>query len=160
MNISIILLGLLVVLFLAAFVTKRRFGVLGLALAAGAFLSATWTNDLVSVIGRIDATAASMVSAGAVATGLVIAPAVLLLFSGPSYRKLHTRIIGSVYFALFATFLMITPLSTIVDFGPVGRQLLEFFDQYEPYIVTVGIVLALIDLLAIHTIGGGHSKKH
>ena len=43
----VIILGIAVVLFILAFLTKRRFGVLGLGLAAGVVLSQLWAVTLV-----------------------------------------------------------------------------------------------------------------
>ena len=46
MNVVIVVSIILVALFALAFFTKRRFGVLGLALAAGAMLSELWAAEL------------------------------------------------------------------------------------------------------------------
>lgn len=153
---------ILVVLFLAALITRRRFGVLGLALAAGALLSSVWTTELVRILENTTPELASIPTTGLVSAGLVVAPALLLLFSGPSYKTMRTRVVGSVLFAIFAALLVVEPLSNVFELSEIGSSALNFFVEYKPYIVTTGIVLALLDLLAIHTISGGHRghKEH
>ena len=50
MNVALVFAVILIALFGLAFLTKRRFGVLGLALAAGAMLSSLWAESLTPVI--------------------------------------------------------------------------------------------------------------
>jgi hypothetical protein len=157
MQIIMLFIGIAFVLFGLAFFTKRRFGVLGLALAAGSLLSSLWAAPLVKIIE--DSTNFSGVSlAGYVAAGLVLAPAVLLLFSGPSYKGKHGRFMGALLFTLFALILVAQPLGmSLVVSGP-GRALYEFLQANQMYIITAGVVAAVLDLLAVHA-SGGHSSK-
>lgn len=160
---AIVVLVVAAVLFwVLAFLTRRRFGVLGLALASGALLSALWSGQLVGVIDRSGVSLASISTAGAVSMALVLVPALLLLFSGPSYRGKRGRVIGAISFAVFATVLIAEPLSSALVLDSAGRSVFEGLAQYQVYIVTGGVLLALLDILAIHTIGGGHAKtkKH
>ena len=141
-----------------AFFSKRRFGVLGLALAAGALLSMLWADQMVGIIERSNITLASVSTAGLVSAIMVLAPAALLLFSGPSYINKHGRVAGATLFAVFATVLVVNPLSSMLILDAAGRSIFQTISGIQPYIVTGGVIMALLDLLAIHTTGG-HSTK-
>ncbi len=155
----IVLVVVAAIFWLLAFLTKRRFGVLGLALAAGALLSMLWSGQLVGIVERTGVSLASISTAGLVSALLVLLPALLLLFSGPSYRGKHGRVMGAVFFAVFATVLIIEPLSSAIALDAAGRAVFDGLMRYQPYIVTIGVMLALLDLLATHTVGGGRSKS-
>lgn len=110
MNVVLVFAVIGLVLFLAAFFTKRRFGLLGLALSAGAILSTIW-----------DDTAGLMVSAtGWVPSGpltdavtlslLVMLPPVVLLFHGTTYKSGFTRAVGAFLFAVLALAFLVMPL--------------------------------------------------
>src|SRR5688572_734271 len=104
---TIFLLGLLASLFFLSFLTKRRFGVLGLALAAGSVVSVNWTSTLTPLLEQQGLQVVSPPLVNVVAASLVLLPPLLLLFSGPTYNGLWLRIIGAAAFALLAfAFLM------------------------------------------------------
>lgn len=150
-----------VILFGLAFMTRRRFGVLGLALAAGSLLSSMWATLLISMIESANAELSGIAIAGYVAAGLVLLPAILLLFSGPSYTGRHGRLTGALLFAAFALILVAEPLGSALVLDDTGRAVYGFLQQYQAYIVTVGVALAVLDLLAVHATGGHKSKsKH
>lgn len=144
-----------------AYFSKRRFGVLGLALASGALLSSLWATDMVGIIEKTNITFASVSMAGLVSSVIVLAPAALLLFSGPSYNNKHGRVAGATLFAVFATVLVAGPLSSTLILDAAGRAVFQTISNLQAYIVTGGVIMALLDMLAIHTTGGHTSKgKH
>lgn len=148
----------IVVLWLLAFMTKRRFGVLGLALAAGALLSSLWSRDMVALLDSFGLSFATLSTAGFVAIAIVLLPAFLLLFSGPSYKTARARIVGATLFAVLAVTLIAVPLERAIPLDGLGRSLFELIDRYSVYIITGGVVLALLDILGIHATGG-HEKR-
>lgn len=160
MNVALVFVIVLVVLFLLAFFTKRRFGVLGLALAAGAMLSSLWAETLTPIIEEAGVSVEVPPMITLVSVGLVLLPAVLLLFSGPSYRDLPMRLLGAFAFAALALALLVEPLGSALVLTGDSQKVYEFFVDNRVYIVTAGLVLALVDILATHT--GGHRKypKH
>lgn len=91
----------LVVLFLLAFVMKRRFGVLALVVAVSYMVYQLWAVELDGLmaemaIPRVDLPAS-------VVAGLVVIclPSVLVLFlGGPVYRTKRGRLVGSLLYAL------------------------------------------------------------
>ena len=155
----IVIILVMAVFWVLAFFSKRRFGVLGLALAAGALLSMLWSGQLVGIVERSGITLASISTAGLVSAALVLLPAVLLLFSGPSYRNKHGRIGGATCFAIFATVLVAESISSALVLDSASRAVFDGIMRYQVYIVTIGVILALLDMLAIHTVGGGHTSK-
>lgn len=146
------------VLFGLAFMTRRRFGVLGLALAAGSLLSSLWATSLVTMIESMNNNLSGIAVAGYVAAALVLLPAVLLLFSGPAYRGAHSRLTGALLFAVFALILVSAPLGSALVLDDMGRTIYDALQHYQTYIITVGVALAILDLLAVHATGG-HSTK-
>ena len=128
-------------LFFVAFLSKRRFGLLGLSLAAGAVLSNLWSQEaglMVSSIGLIpngslaDSLALSLV---------VLMPAIVLLFHSNKYHKMIPRIFGSLCFGLLALAFLINPLGNYFNMNS-----LEFIKSVQPIIISVGLVIAIIDV--------------
>ena len=147
-----------VVLFGLAFMTRRRFGVLGLALTTKSLLSSMWATQLITMIESMNANLSGIAVAGYVAAALVLLPAVLLLFSGPAYKGTHGRLTGAVLFAIFALILVSAPLGSALVLDDMGRTVYDMLQQYQAYIITAGVALAVLDLLAVHATGG-HSPK-
>ena len=148
-----------IVLFGLAFATRRRFGVLGLALAAGSLLSSLWAAPLVEIIEQSQSGLSGISVAGYVAAGLVLLPAILLLFSGPSYKGMRGRVVGAILFAVFALMLISEPLGSALVLDGIGLTVYDTLHRYQAYVITIGVVLAVLDLLAIHASGGHSSKK-
>lgn len=151
MNVAIVYLAVLIILFVLSYLTKRRFGVLGLALAAGAMLSDLWARQLTPVVRSTGFEIVAPPLATLVAVSLVLLPAILLLFSGPSYYNRAERIIGALLFAALATALLIEPLGSGLVLQGQGKEVYDWFYANRVYIVTLGLVAALVDLLFAKT---------
>lgn len=148
MNIAIILLAAVGVLFVTAYFSRRRFGVLGLALSAGYLLSIMWTDNVTTFLRDmvgIDTPMPALPSA--VAALLVLSPAVWLLFRGPTYHKKLQRLISAVAFALLATAYMLTPLGNTINFDSTSHTVYTILSNNRDFIITAGIVYALYDLV-------------
>src|ERR1700738_1924946 len=102
MNAFMLVVIIGVALFAMAYITKRRFGALGLALTAGSVLSAHATPMLTSFLLQHGITTAQLPLDSVGAVGLTIAPAAALLFVGPTYKKMVLRVLGAAGFALLA----------------------------------------------------------
>ena len=155
MDIALIFLVILGLLFVVAYVTKRRFGVLGLALAAGSMLSGLWAAKLTPLVRDAGLVVDNPPLITIVSVTLVLLPALVLLFSGPSYQDIPRRIIGALLFASLAFALVIEPLGSALVLQGQGKQLYDFFVENQVYIVTAGLIIAVVDLLMTHT-----SRKH
>ena len=151
MNVAIVLLILLAVLFALTFFTKRRFGVLGLALTAGATLSGLWTPDVVPIVQQAGVELVAPPLSSVVAAAIILLPAVVLLFSGPTYSSRLQRAIGALVFSLLALTFMLEPLGGALVLEGDGKRLFDILVEYRVWIITAGILLALADLLFVKT---------
>lgn len=150
------------VLFMAAYVSKRRFGVLGLALAAGYVLSAMWTNLLTHQFTKTGIDLGVLSPATLMTLLITILPSVLLLFGGPVYRTKKSRLVGSLLYAALAVMSCLGAIGHSLVLMQQERQLFELLMQYRDIILTIGFALALFDALFTHTIlkgGASRSKK-
>ncbi len=151
MNVAIVYIATLIILFLLAFFTKRRFGVLGLALAAGAMLSDLWAQKLTPIIQSTGVEIAVPPLSTVVAVFIVLLPAIILLASGPTYHKKSERIFGASAFALLAVALLIEPLGSGLVLQGDSKTIYDLLYENRVYIVTAGLLIALFDLLFAKT---------
>jgi hypothetical protein len=151
MTFLVIFLIVVVSLFALAFFTKRRFGVLGLALVTGAMISSLWVADLTPVVAQAGLVLIKPPLESVVAAVLILAPALLLLLSGPSYRTTWQRTFGALLFAVLAAVLLLEPLGSALIIDGPGEQLYGFFVSNNVIIITTCVVLALVDLLLTKT---------
>lgn len=157
MNTLVVFAVLLIVLFALAFITKRRFGVLGLALCAGVILSAGWATTITP---WVEAQGVSFVSpplSAVVAALLTLLPALLLLFSGPTYSNKVQRIVGSAAFALLASVFLLGPLGEALVWDQGSSQVYQFLTSSGNVIIVAGIAMAIADILM--TQSPKHHKK-
>ena len=155
MDVALVFGILLVILFVLAFITKRRFGVLGLALAAGAMLSSLWADKLTPVIEQAGVV---VERPPLVAVSLVLLPAIVLFVSGPVYRELPMRLAGALMFAALAVALLVEPLGSAMYVTGDSKKVYDFFVENQVYIVTFGLIAAVVDIL--FTRMPRHSGRH
>lgn len=148
--------GIAVMLFVMAFASRRRFGVLGLAMTAGALLSATWTSALTPFIESQGVSLSFPPLKIIVQTLLILGPPLILLFAGPTYNVMWQRVVGALAFAIFGLAFIFSPLSILVQLSGGGASV-AFLQPYIQYVIAVGVILAIIDMLFA---GFGKSKKH
>lgn len=151
MDMAFILLIIIGLLFATAYFTKRRFGVLGLALCAGSLLSVMWTADVTPIIRSTGLQLLTPPLETVVAISLVLLPAVLLLFSGPSYSKSWQRIVGAAAFALLATSLLLVPLGDKLVLDDTTQEYYETLVKNRNVVITAAIAYALFDILTLKT---------
>lgn len=147
MSFVIIFLIVISLLFAMAFFTKRRFGALGLGLAAGSLLSTLWASDITPTIASAGFELVRPPLESVVAASITLLPAVLLVFVGPTYKKMLQRVAGALAFAVLAVALLLEPLGAALVIEGVGKQVHDIFTQNKDTIITAGILLAVLDLL-------------
>lgn len=151
---SIIIIVLLVVgaLFALSYFSRRRFGVLGLALCAGFLLSTMWAADVTPFIKQAGIELLTPPLASVVAAVLILAPSLLLMFGGPAYQKHgHHKIIGATAFALLATAFLLSPLGSSINMDGDAKEIYMFFIDNRNIIITIAIGYALFDILTFKT---------
>lgn len=151
MDMAFVLIIIIAVLFATAYFTKRRFGVLGLALCAGSLLATMWTADVTPIVQDAGLRLLSPPLTTVVAAVLVLLPAALLLFSGPSYHRSWQRIVGAAAFALLATSFLLIPLGTGLNLDDTTQEYYDFLVNNRNVIITAAIAYALIDILTLKT---------
>jgi hypothetical protein len=142
----VVFAGLAVVLFAGAFITKRRFGLLGLALTAGATLSTIWTYDAGLVVSGTGLFPEGELTQAATQSLVVLLPAILLMFHGSKYKNIFSRIVGSLLFTLLALAFLVEPIGYALPLDGFGATAYDTIKQYKDVIISVGVVLAVIDL--------------
>ena len=160
MQVVVILGGLLLVLFVLAFVTKRRLGVLGFALAAGAIFSGQWTDVATTTIEGLGLQIVAPPLGLLVAVILLLLPALLLLMSGPTYSKKGQRIFGAAVFAILACAFLVEPLGRNIVLTPETQDIYTFIATNNTYIITLGLIASLADLLVTKTHKPPKEGKH
>ncbi|HXH27303.1 MAG TPA: hypothetical protein VNG90_05400 [Candidatus Acidoferrum sp.] len=142
-------------LFLLAYLTKRRFGMLGLALCAGSLLSSSWAATLTPLLQQQGFHLISPPLESVVAALLIVTPPVLLLFNGPKNKKPLPRLLAAGLFAFFAFVLLLGPLGGSLLLGGLNQTFYDQITGMNSTLVAVCILIALFDLLLTHP-----SKKH
>lgn len=148
MSSLVILISLAVVSFILAYVTKRRFGVLALGLAAGSILAHLWVGDLTPIVADAGIDMIQPPLESVVAATITVTPALLLLLSGPVYRSGIWRAVGGLIFAiLVVTFLLDSFGSALVIEDP-GKSVYDFLVDNRTLIISAGLILGLFDVFA------------
>lgn len=155
---TIFLIGLLAGLFLLSFLTKRRFGVLGLSLAAGAVISTNWTSTLTPLLEQQGVHIVSPPLGSLVAAALVLLPPALLLFSGPTYNGMWPRILGAAAFALLAFAFLLNTFGTSLQLDRTSLALYAFFSNSQSAIIIGGLIGAIVDVLFTRSPKRGRSS--
>lgn len=158
----IVIVVIWLALFGLAFFTKRRFGVLGLALAAGVVLAQNATRFVGDFFESQNLPVAPLTHDSAATVILIILPAIVLLAGGPKYHTRQAAFIGALGFSLLGTFFLLGPLTTALPTTDVAiRNTLTIVSQWQNVIVVVALLLALIDTFMVHgAVGRRHHKAN
>lgn len=148
----IVIIVISLALFGLAFVSRRRFGVLGLALAAGALLANHMTGDLSKLIEKGDLPVQPLTTLSAASIFLILLPALVLLLSGPAYKKRRQTIIGSVMFSVMATLLLLGPLTISLPPDKIIQPLLRWVAEYNSVLLAIMVGLAVADAWMTHNL--------
>ncbi|MDR1300470.1 MAG: hypothetical protein LBK50_02065 [Candidatus Nomurabacteria bacterium] len=145
----IIVISVFVILFLLAFVTRRRFGLLGLGLAAGVLLNQLVGNFVVDAISLLPFDFTPLTAKDISTLIVTILPSLLLFIGGPKTTNKVHRLLNSLIYALIATTLIIFPITTAFPVeDPIARNILTLLDSIQLPILTFGIIVAIVDILA------------
>ncbi len=142
----IILASVALALFFGAFISKRRFGLLGLALTAGATLSTIWSYNAGLVVAATGVVPDGVITQAIAQSLVVLLPAILLLFHGYSYKGVVGRIVGALLFTVLALVFLVEPLSYALPLDGTGGLVYSTIRQYKDIIISTGVILAVIDL--------------
>jgi hypothetical protein len=159
MIVVVILLVLILALFAGAFLSNRRFGVLGLGLTAGAVISPIWGDNAGFVVSSTGLVAEGPLVNAIALSALILIPAVLFMFHGYKYKHILGRVVGSLLFTLFAAALLVGPIGAALTLtGPAGN-LYQWVESNRELIISVGVVFTIVDFL-ISKSAHKSDKKH
>ena len=148
----VILLILAAALFGLAFLTKRRYGVLGLGLAGGLVLSQEVSKEVAAFLQSVDVPVEPLPFTAAASIALILAPPLILLFAGPKYTDQRYAVAGSALFAVFGTVLLLAPIVTSMPFTDrtAIQPLLSTVAANSPLIISAGVIMAVVDMMHAH----------
>ena len=145
---------------LLAYLSKRRFGVLGLALCAGLVLSQQITRDTSNFLRATDVPVEPLAYQSAASIILSLLPSLVLLIAGPQYLSKRSRIIGAVGYGLFGSLLLIGPLvSGLPSLDPALQPTLTAIAMNTSWLLATGIIVAVFDMFSASS-PKKFSKKH
>lgn len=148
----------LIILFVLAFLARRRFGLVGLGLTTGATLATLWTEQVTMLIAKNGVQLAAPPLASVVGVALTLLPSMVLFFSGPKQKDMIQRVIAAAAYAVLATTFLLVPLGNALVLTGFDKTAYDFLLEYRVYIVTAGIVYALVDIV-FRAKGGAEGEK-
>lgn len=160
MQVIIVFSVIAVALFASAFLTGRRFGLLGLALAAGSILSEIWTTDAGLIVSATGLVPHGPLTDTVTLSLLVLLPPTILLFHGTTYRTNIPRAIGAFLFTVLALAFLVQPLGHSLTLEGLGADVFNWLDTNRVVIISVGIILAVVDLFMTNPAHMKEKRKH
>ena len=151
MSFIVVFVITLLILFASVYVTKRRFGILGLALAAGSVISSMWVTSLTPIIANAGIIIVSPPLKTVVAATLILTPAIILLFRGPTYKSRIHRIIAASAFAVLAVAFLLETMGSALVIDSAGRQVYLFILEKKSLIITFALIFAVADIFMTKT---------
>lgn len=146
MNVVVVFAILALVLFVGAYISKRRFGLLGLALAAGSILSTIWNYDAGLIVGAIGVIPEGPVTTAVTLSLIVVLPAILLLFHGYTYKHVVGRIVGAFLFTVLTLAFLVEPLGHVFTLEGNGSDIYVWLVNNKDVIISIGMIIAIVDL--------------
>jgi len=154
MNILAVCIVIAAFLFFAVFITKRKFGLLGLALAAGSILSSLWVERAGYILGMLNVTA-SLLVISLISALIILLPAMTMIFHDGKYRTFFGRVVGASLFTLLALAFLIDPIGRVLIPQGMSATIYNWLVLNNHTIIAVCLILAIIDLLIPK-----HKKSH
>lgn len=155
----IVSLVIALALFGISFLSRRRFGVLGLALAAGALLAGQMTKDLSTLIAENKIPVEPLSAISAASIFLTLLPALILLLGGPSYKKRKQAITGAIAFTVMAMLLILGPLTSSLPPDQLMEPLVNGIARYSSLLLAIAIGAAVTDVWMIHNLASPEDPK-
>ncbi len=145
MEVIIICVIIAAVLFVPAFITKRRFGLLGLALAAGSILSGIWAYNA-GLVASLFGIPSNPITSAAILSIIILLPAGILLFHGYTYKTVVGRVVGASLFTLLALAFIVEPLGRALVLQGNSLTVYDWLQANRDMIIGFGLTIAVIDL--------------
>lgn len=147
-----VVLALVCILAAAAFISKRRFGILALAMAAGYIIATYEAQHVASILRNYDVSFGAMSMTTVVTMIIIILPSVLLFFGGPTYASKRNRIMGSIAYGVTALFFCLGSLEHSLVLMGQEKIVYSYIQDYREQGIVLLLILAIVDTFFIHTI--------
>ena len=158
------LASILAVLFVLAFVTKRRFGVLALVVAVSYMVYQLWAIELGDLVAGVAIPGVDLPVSVVVGLLALCVPSVVVLFlGGPTYHTKRGRLVGALLYVVAVAVFGLVLLTGSSEGELLTGVLVEQFLQYQNYLVTAVVAAAIVDIVLTRTAHGGgeaHKAKH
>ena len=129
------------------FFGRRHVGMPALGLTAGAVLAHLWTDSLTPIVAEAGLNIDRPPLHSMVSVALTILPAALVMLrSAKAHSGLH-KIYSSLVFAVLAVMLTYGAFANAFVIDEASKDYVIWLVSYENIIITVGVVLALIDVV-------------
>ena len=144
----LIILGIYAaLLFVIGFASRKSMGVPTLALAAGAVLAKLWTDSLTPLIAGTGVIIVRPPLSSIVAIALTLIPALILMIRAPKATHHHHSWYSSFVFAVLVAMLTYGAFANAVVLDEASKQYVAQLIAYDKYIITAGVVLAVLDVM-------------
>ena len=160
MEVMIVFAAIVVLVFVGAFLSGRRFGALALGLAAGSILSGFWASGLAFPLEGVGLNMSWLPAEVLATIILLIAPAAILLFSGPKYTKKFSRVVSALAIGVLTAAFLVKPLGGLMTLDGTALEVYKVFAEYWQYVVGVGLIFGVLDLFMLHGTKLSKDKKH
>ncbi len=120
---------------------------LAMALGAGYLISTNWTGTVTPFIEQQGVVLVSPPLSMVVAMVLTLLPPILLLFSGPKYTDMFSRIVASVSFTVLAIAFLFVPLSSGLILDDQTRDVFTYLSQWQSTVIVIGLIAAVLDIM-------------
>lgn len=145
MSVIVIFVLVALTLFTSAYVAKRRFGLLGLALATGSILSGIWGYE-VGIAASIAGFKSGPSTSAIILSMLILLPPSILLFHGYTYKTKIGRFVGALMFTVLAIAFLVEPIGHILVLDGQSLEIYNLLDTNKEFIIGTGLILAIFDL--------------
>jgi len=141
------MLILLAALFALAFITGKRFGVLGLGIAAGTLLAGQTLLPMESVFQLFQQYLGGISPAQATTILLLLAPSLVLMFSGGSkYHSTKSRLLGALLYTVMASFAI---LPFVMGQMEIPDEVKNIIMTAHTSVLAIGVIVAVLDCFFI-----------
>jgi len=158
MNVTVttIVIGILIGLFVLAFFMKKRFGLLGLAIAAGTLLASQltpWMQDFTQAVQQYLGGVSPVAAAAIILT--ILPSIILMLTKQKKYHSTKGRILGAILYTAMAGFAF---LPFVIDSVEISEEVKAFILTSQTTAIIAGVIVALLDLTLFGKKSGAEKK--
>lgn len=149
---------IILAIFISFYMSKRRFGLFGLALAAGSILSGAWAYEAGSMVSALGVDLSPVVTA-IISAVIIILPAYLLISHGHKNKTALGRLISSALFTGLAVAFLVVPLGSIFILQGTAVDIYNQMVGFRDLIIGAGLIVAVLDLFFTKSVKSS-DKKH